>query len=86
MVKIDLNIYIFCIKKHFSKSYKQQLILLSQTAGQTGHEEKVAAKIAEAFYGLQTLQPAIYHKSTSPLKDRTWIILVFFLRPLSTGG
>ena len=55
-------------KKLFSKSYNQQLILLSQTAGETDHEEKVAAKLAEAFYGLQTLQAAIYHKSTSPLK------------------
>ena len=55
-------------EKHFSKSYKQQLILLSQTAGENGHEEKVAAKLAEASYGLQTLQAAIYHKSTSPLK------------------
>ena len=37
-------------KKHFSKSYNQQLILLSQTAGETDHEEKVAMKLTEASY------------------------------------
>ena len=47
-------------EKHFSKSYKQQPILLSQTAGENGHEEKVVAKLAEASYGLQTLQAGSY--------------------------
>ena len=43
-------------KKHFSKSYNQQLILLSQTAGETDHEEKVAATTDETSYELLTLQ------------------------------
>ena len=57
-------------KKHFSKSYNQQLILLSQTAGETDHEEKVAATTDETSYELLTLQEgflSLFHISSQNL-------------------
>ena len=57
-------------KKHFSKSYNQQLILLSQTAGETDHEEKVAAMTDKTSYELLTLQEgflSLFHISSQNL-------------------
>ena len=66
-------------KKHFSKSYNQQLILLSQTAGETDHEEKVAATTDETSYELLTLQEgflSLFHISSQNLVRVREVILL----------
>ena len=66
-------------KKHFSKSYNQQLILLSQTAGETDHEEKVAATTDETLYELLTLQEgflSLFHISSQNLVRIREVILL----------
>ena len=72
-------------KKHFSKSYNQQLILLSQTAGETDHEEKVAATTDETSYELLTLQEgflSLFHISSQNL---VWILEVILLLDTPTA-
>ena len=49
-------------KKHFSKSHNQQLILLSQTAGETDHEENtVASFLRRGAHDLNLGQGLLYY-------------------------